>query len=191
MYNQHTRGMATSRHRSLVGRSGGRGFVRNRPSKKKIYIFQHTDISNLKRFEQIELQAKLLNYFLGGNKSNINQYQPPPPCCKSYRACTKLVDRQDRSCICQNTAQTKAVYTPYTLSSASRVFCCRNHLNRIGLCWSHWCRLFCLRCSQCCRRFGLFFGVTDDDFLVFVFCLIFISRAHSVSITPSTENQAL
>jgi len=25
-------------------------------------------------FEQIELQAKLLNYFLGSNKSNINQY---------------------------------------------------------------------------------------------------------------------
>ena len=71
MYNQHTRGMATTRHRSLVGRSGGRGFVRDRPSKKKI---QHTEISNLKRFEQIELQAKLPNYFLGSNKSNINQY---------------------------------------------------------------------------------------------------------------------
>ena len=71
MYNQHTRGMATTRHRSLVGRSEGRGFVRDRPSKKK--KFQHTDISNLKRFEQIELQAKLLNYFLGSNKSNINQ----------------------------------------------------------------------------------------------------------------------
>jgi len=41
-----------------------------RPKKK---IIQHTDISNLKRFEQIELQAKLLNYFLGSNKSNINQ----------------------------------------------------------------------------------------------------------------------
>ena len=26
-----------------------------------------------KRFEQVELQAKLLNYFLGSNKSNINQ----------------------------------------------------------------------------------------------------------------------
>jgi len=25
-------------------------------------------------FEQIELQAKLLNYFLGSNKSNINQF---------------------------------------------------------------------------------------------------------------------
>jgi len=71
MYNQHTRGMATTRHRSLVERSGGRGFVRDRPSKK--IKFQHTDISNPKRFEQIEFQAKLLNYFLGSNKSNINQ----------------------------------------------------------------------------------------------------------------------
>jgi len=35
MYNQHTRGMATTRHRSLVGRSGGRGFVRDRPKKKE------------------------------------------------------------------------------------------------------------------------------------------------------------
>ena len=69
-----TQGMATTRHRSLVGRSGGRGFVRDRPSKKtKTKKNQHTDISNLKRFEQIELQAKLLNYFLGSNKSNINQ----------------------------------------------------------------------------------------------------------------------
>ena len=72
MYNQHTKGMATTRHRSLVGRSGGKGFVRDRPSKKKIKN-QRTDISNLKRFEQIELQAKLLNYFLESNKSNINQ----------------------------------------------------------------------------------------------------------------------
>jgi len=29
-----------------------------------------------KRFEQIELQAKLLKYFLGSNKSNINQGRP-------------------------------------------------------------------------------------------------------------------
>ena len=28
--------------------------------------------------EQIELQAKLLNYFLGSNKSNINQYTYVP-----------------------------------------------------------------------------------------------------------------
>jgi len=64
--------METTRHRSLVGRSGGRGFVRDRPKKKKIYI-QQTNTSNLKKFKQIKLQAKLLNYFLGSNKSNINQ----------------------------------------------------------------------------------------------------------------------
>ena len=33
--------------------------------------------SKKKRFEQIELQAKLLNYFLGSNKSNINQSTAP------------------------------------------------------------------------------------------------------------------
>jgi len=38
MYNQHTRGMATTRHRSRIGRSGGRGFVRDRPSKKNKII---------------------------------------------------------------------------------------------------------------------------------------------------------
>jgi len=67
--------MATTRHRSMVGRSGGPGFVRDRPSKKN--KIQYTDISNLKRFEQIELQAKLLNYFLASNKSKINQSCPP------------------------------------------------------------------------------------------------------------------
>jgi len=33
-----------------------------------MYIYIYTLL------EQIELQAKLLNYFLGSNKSNINQY---------------------------------------------------------------------------------------------------------------------
>ena len=46
-------------------------FIRQMIELKK--KFQHTDTSNLKRFEQIELSAKLLNYFLGSNKSNINQ----------------------------------------------------------------------------------------------------------------------
>jgi len=36
-----------------------------------IYIYLYTCIYT---FEQIELQAKLLNYFLGSTKSNINQY---------------------------------------------------------------------------------------------------------------------
>ena len=35
---------------------------------------QHTEISNLKRFEQIELPAKLLNNFVWSNKSNINPW---------------------------------------------------------------------------------------------------------------------
>jgi len=39
-------------------------------SKKK---WQHTEISNLKRFEQMELPAKLLDWFLWSNKNNINQ----------------------------------------------------------------------------------------------------------------------
>jgi len=34
---------------------------------------QHADILNLKRFEQIEFPAKLLDYFLWSNKSNIDQ----------------------------------------------------------------------------------------------------------------------
>ena len=40
---------------------------------------QYTDISNLKRFEQIEFQAKLLNYFSGSNKSKINQFLTSSP----------------------------------------------------------------------------------------------------------------
>jgi len=41
---------------------------------KKIPIF-----TNLKKkgFEHVELPAKLLDYFLRSNKSNINQYPPP------------------------------------------------------------------------------------------------------------------
>ena len=35
--------------------------------------WQYAEISSLKRFEQIELPAKLLDYFLWSNKSNINQ----------------------------------------------------------------------------------------------------------------------
>ena len=38
--------------------------------------------------EQIELQAKLLNYFLGSNKSNINQYMCVYACiCIWMRMC--------------------------------------------------------------------------------------------------------
>ena len=60
-----------------------------RPRHTRLYhplhqLAQHRDI-----LEQIELQAKLLNYFLGSNKSNINQSLSLPlsaaacvlPCC--------------------------------------------------------------------------------------------------------------
>ena len=73
MYNQHTRGMATTRHRSLVERGGRKALLetlhtpKNKCQKKPIF-------TNLKkRFEHIELPAKLLDYFLRSNKSNINQ----------------------------------------------------------------------------------------------------------------------
>jgi len=45
-YNQHTRGMVTTRHRSLVERGGRKAFVKD--------------------------PAKLLDYFLRSNESNIN-----------------------------------------------------------------------------------------------------------------------
>jgi len=73
MYNQHTRGMTTTRHRSLVERGGRKALLetlhtlKNKCQKKLIF-------TNLKkRFEHIELPAKLLDYFLRSNRSNINQ----------------------------------------------------------------------------------------------------------------------
>jgi len=72
MYNQHTRGMETTRHRSLVERGGRKALLENlhtqqkMPGKKLIF-------TNLqKKFEHIELPAKLLDYFLRSNKSNID-----------------------------------------------------------------------------------------------------------------------
>ena len=79
MYNQHTKGMATTRHRSLVERGGRKALLetlhthKNKPKKnQKKPIFTNQK----KRFEHIELPAKLLDYFLRSNKntqSNINQ----------------------------------------------------------------------------------------------------------------------
>jgi len=50
-----------------------------RKNKKKIkndlqYTWYGYMLSLVYVFEQIELQVKLLNYLLGSNKSNINQY---------------------------------------------------------------------------------------------------------------------
>jgi len=73
MYNQHTTGMETTRHRSLGERGRRKALLEtlHKPKKK----CQETPIfTNLmKRFKHIELPAKLLDYFLRSNKSNINQ----------------------------------------------------------------------------------------------------------------------
>jgi hypothetical protein len=79
MYNQHTREMATTRHGSLVERGGRKAFVRDKglaqKKKRKQKMSEKPDIqeSRKKGFEHIELPAKLLDYFLRSNKSNINQ----------------------------------------------------------------------------------------------------------------------
>ena len=73
VYNQHTRGMATTRHRSLLERGKRKALLET--------LHTHTKknqekpiITNLKkRFEHIKLPAKLIDYFLRSNKSNINQ----------------------------------------------------------------------------------------------------------------------
>jgi len=74
MYNQHTRGMETTRHRSLVERGGRKALLETLQQQKKI-VRKNTIFTNpKKRFEHIELPAKLLDYFLRSNKSSINQY---------------------------------------------------------------------------------------------------------------------
>jgi len=74
MYNQHTRGMETTRHRSLVERGGRKALLKTLKNKKK-NVRKKLIFTNLKkRFEHIELPAKLLDYFLPTNKSNVNQY---------------------------------------------------------------------------------------------------------------------
>jgi len=63
MYNQHTRGMATTRHRSLVGRSGGRGFVRDRPSKNNFFFSAHRYLKS-KKIRANRASSKATNLFL-------------------------------------------------------------------------------------------------------------------------------
>jgi len=73
MYNQHTRGMETTRHRSLVERGRRRALLETLQQPKK-NVRKKPIFTNLKkRFEHIKLPAKLLDYFLRSNKSNINQ----------------------------------------------------------------------------------------------------------------------
>jgi len=61
MYDRHTKGMATTRHRSLVGRGERKGFEQDKGLAQYVYIYvsiyQHTDISNLKKkIEKTKLQ---------------------------------------------------------------------------------------------------------------------------------------
>jgi len=66
MYNQHTRGMATTRHRRLVRRGGRKAFVRDKGIHTK-KMSGKTDIhesSKQKRFEHIELPKKANKLFL-------------------------------------------------------------------------------------------------------------------------------
>ena len=72
MYNQHTRGIETTRHRSLVERGGRKALLETLHTKKNVR--KNPIFTNLKKgFEHIELPAKLLDYFLRSNKSDINQ----------------------------------------------------------------------------------------------------------------------
>jgi len=78
MYDEHTRAISTTSHRSLYGRSGKKALLetkalhtQNKTLKKHI---RQTNIheSENKRFERMELPAKLLDYFLRSNEGNIN-----------------------------------------------------------------------------------------------------------------------
>ena len=78
MYNQHTRRTATTRHRSLVETGGRKALLETlhthtiKKNRKK-NVRKKPIFTNLKkRFQHIELLAKLLDYFLRSNKSNIN-----------------------------------------------------------------------------------------------------------------------
>jgi len=77
MYNQHTRGMETTRHRSLVEKGGRKALLETlhtQRTKQNKNVRKKTIFTNLqKRFEHIELPSKLLDYSLRSNKSNINQ----------------------------------------------------------------------------------------------------------------------
>jgi len=76
MHNQHTRETATTRHRSLVERGERKAVLKTLHTHQKKNVRKKLISTNLKkRFEHIDLQAKLLDYFLRSNESNINQSQ--------------------------------------------------------------------------------------------------------------------
>ena len=93
MYNQHTRGMETTRHRSLVERGGKKALLETSQQQKK-NVRKNPIFTNLKKtFEHIELPAKLLDYFLRSNKSNIIQSISLPcvECTKSWKNLSTLL----------------------------------------------------------------------------------------------------
>ena len=75
MYNQHTRGMATTRYRSLGERGGRKALLEtlHTHQKKNVKKNWYSRIWR-KRFEHIELPAKLLDYFLQSNKGPCSFY---------------------------------------------------------------------------------------------------------------------
>ena len=74
MYNQHTRGMETIRHRSRVETGWRKALLKTLHTPKKNENVRKKPIfTNLKkRLEHIELSANLLDYSWRSNKSNIN-----------------------------------------------------------------------------------------------------------------------
>jgi len=64
MYDQHTRGMTTTRHRSLVGRGGRKAVVRDKSLAHTKKMSEHL-ISRIqeKDLEHIDLAAKPLDHF--------------------------------------------------------------------------------------------------------------------------------
>ena len=89
MYHQHTRGMATNKHRSLVERGGRKALLETLHTQKN--IIKKTIFRNLrKRFEHIELPAKLLDHFLRSNKSNMNQSSMMDFLCFHYQQSVRI-----------------------------------------------------------------------------------------------------
>jgi len=101
MYNQHTRGMATTRNKSLVERGARKALLETlHTQKKKNPIF-----TNLKKkIDHVEFPAKLLDYFLRSNRSNINQSGaacpdlPGIPAVYNSLQCAELCLSQDLKC---------------------------------------------------------------------------------------------
>jgi len=66
--------MATAGHRSLVARGGRKPLLETLHTHQKEHVKKKPIFTNLKkRFENIKLLAKLLDYFSRSNKNIVNQ----------------------------------------------------------------------------------------------------------------------